>query len=587
MKFKPFVLHHLRPFRWHIVGLFLICLIWSLDLCFRPYLIKLMLDRMSHTSAADVFSVLTPLAIGYVAASMGVMLIFRVWNFIMRDLIPKLKANITCELMERLLAQSYQFYQNQFPGSLANKVNDVALGVAQIVTISIDSFVGNGMMLVAASTALIFINPLIALIFFVWVILFLSGSWVLAKKAHLLSDQTSEFRSQMTGTLVDILGNMNVVRLFTNQKLESQLIQDKTQNIVKSERAFEWLLIKLFSFQSISFAVMQSLTLGTLIYLRHRGLITLGDFSFSLTINIYIVDNLWQIGQRFNEFSEQMGKVTQGLRLTGDTPALLNAASATDMQVKKGEIVFENVEFQYRKTTPLFEHLNIHIQAGEKVGLVGYSGSGKTTFVHLILRLFNLQKGRILIDGQNIAQVNQNSLRESISFIPQDPTLFHRSILENIRYARPEATETEVTLAAQAAHADEFIQMLPEGYETLVGERGIKLSGGQRQRIAIARAMLKDSPILILDEATSALDSVTEHLIQESLDRLMEEKTTLVIAHRLSTLLHMDRIIVFHQGQIMETGSHRDLLNNQGLYAQLWQSQVGGFLSDKPNTTPA
>ena len=278
-----------------------------------------MLDRMSATPAANALHVLGPLAIWYVSASMGVMLVFRVWNFIMRDLIPKLKANITRELADRLLTQSYQFYQNQFAGTLANKVNDVALGVAQIVTITLDSFVGNAMMLVAASTALVFINPLLAAIFFVWVLLFLSGSWVLARKAHVLSDQTSEFRSQMSGTIVDILGNMNVVRLFTNQKLETQLIGEKTQNIVKTERAFEWLLIKLFSFQSVSFAIMQSVTLGTLIYLRSRGLVTIGDFSFSLTINIYIVDNLWQIGQRFNEFSEQMGKVTQGLRLTTDT----------------------------------------------------------------------------------------------------------------------------------------------------------------------------------------------------------------------------------------------------------------------------
>ncbi|MCX7122114.1 MAG: ABC transporter ATP-binding protein [Gammaproteobacteria bacterium] len=527
MKSSQFILHHLKPFRWHIVGLLLICLIWSLDLCFRPYLIKLMLDRMSAAPAADAAHILVPLAIWYVAASMGVMLIFRVWNFIMRDLIPKLKANITRELTNRLLTQSYQFYQNQFAGTLANKVNDVALGVAQIVTIMVDSFVGNAMMLVAASTALIFINPLIATIFFVWVVLFLSGSWMLAKKAHVLSDQTSEFRSQMTGTIVDILGNMNVVRLFTNQKLESQLIHDKTQNIVKSERAFEWLLIKLFSFQSVSFAIMQSVTLGALIYLRGRGLITIGDFSFSLTINIYIVDNLWQIGQRFNEFSEQIGKVTQGLRLTTDTPNLLDVNQAALMQVKQGEIVFENATFQYRENTPLFNRLNVQIQAGEKVGLVGYSGSGKTTFAHLILRLFDLQSGRILIDGQDIAQVDQNSLRQSVSFIPQDPTLFHRSILENIRYAKPEATEAEVILAAQAAHADEFIMTLPEGYQALVGERGVKLSGGQRQRIAIARAMLKNAPILILDEATSALDSVTEHLIQESLDRLMEGKTTI------------------------------------------------------------
>ncbi len=580
MKPVSFILRHLKPFRWHMSGLLLICLIWSLDLCLRPYLIKLMLDRMSSTPVAEALHVLTPLAIWYVSASLGVMLFFRIWNFIMRDLIPKLKAQITRELTDQLLMQSYQFYQNQFAGALANKVNDVALGVAQIVTITVDSFIGNAMMLAVASTALIFINPLIAAIFFVWVVLFLSGSWMLAKKAHILSDQTSEFRSQMTGTIVDILSNMNVVRLFTNQRLESQLIHDKTQSIVKSERAFEWLLIKLFSFQSVSFALMQGITLGTLIYLRSRGMVTIGDFSFSLTINIYIVDNLWQIGQRFNEFSEQMGKVTQGLRLTTDRPSLVDKDHAVSLQVQQGEILFENVSFKYRETLPLFQDLNVAIRAGEKVGLVGYSGSGKTTFAHLILRLFDLQGGRILIDGQNIADASQNSLRQMVSFIPQDPTLFHRSILENIRYAKPEATELEVVMAAKAAHAHEFIQALPEGYHALVGERGVKLSGGQRQRIAIARAMLKNAPILILDEATSALDSVTEHLIQEGLDQLMQGKTTIVIAHRLSTLLHMDRILVFHQGQIVENGSHQDLLEKEGRYAQLWRSQVGGFLPD-------
>jgi ATP-binding cassette subfamily B protein len=582
MKPSTFIFSHLKPFRWHLCGLLLICLIWSFDLCFRPYLIKLMLDRMATTPALHSAHILIPLASVYILMSILVMAFFRGWNFIMRDLIPKIKAHITQELTGHLLKQSYQFYQNQFAGTLANKVNDVALGVAQIVVITMDSFVGNAMMLVTASIALIYINPLLALIFFVWVVFFLLGSWFLAKKAHVLSDQTSELRSRMTGTIVDILGNMNAVRLFTNQKLETQLICDRTQGIVKSERAFEMLLIKLYSFQSVSFAIMQSITLGTLIYLRSRGLVTIGDFSFSLTINIYIVDNLWQIGQRFNEFAEQLGKVSQGLRLTTDTPQLIDSHHAQELQLHAGKISFKNIEFHYRHNAPLFKGLNVEVQAGEKVGLVGYSGSGKTTFAHLILRLFDLQQGAILLDDQNIADVTQDSLRRAISFIPQDPTLFHRSILENIRYAQPDASDAEVIAAARAAHADEFIMSLPEGYAALVGERGVKLSGGQRQRIAIARAMLKNAPILILDEATSALDSVTEHLIQESLDRLMKNKTTIVIAHRLSTLLHMDRILVFNQGDIVESGTHQNLLNNPaGRYAQLWNAQIGGFLPDQ------
>ncbi len=576
-----FTLQQIRPFYWHIFGLFLIAIIWALDLSFRPYLIKMMLDRMTTTAPSDVAHAIGILAFIYVATSFVVTSFFRVWNMICRNMIPKMKANIVNALTANLVEQSHTFYQNNFAGSLANKVNDVALGVSQMVLITMDSFVGNAIALVVASIVLGFVNPTLALIFSVWVILFLIGSWHFAKTAHRLSDQTSELRSRMTGTLVDILSNMSVVRVFSNQSLEKTHVRQNASAIMSTERDFEWVLIKLFSFQGVSFAIMQGITLTTLILLRGHNLITIGDFALSLTINIYIVDNLWTIGQRFTEFSEQMGKVSQGLRLTMDTPELKDRRDAQDLKVNGGEIVFDHVYFTYRSQLSLFHDLCLHIPSGKKVGLVGFSGSGKTSFVNLILRLFDIDQGAILIDGQNIASVTQNSLRNAISFIPQDPTLFHRSILENIRYAKADATENEVIVAAKAAHAHEFIEALPEGYHAMVGERGIKLSGGQRQRIAIARAILKNAPILILDEATSALDSVTEELIQDSLNTLMQNRTTLVVAHRLSTLLHMDEIILFNQGKIEESGTHAALLKKKGLYATLWKSQVGGFLPDE------
>lgn len=576
-----FIRHQIRPFYWHLFGLSVICVLWALDLSFRPYLIKMMLDRMTASLPAEVPAAIGTLAVVYVAVSFFMAGTFRIWQLICRDMVPKLKANIVNELGRNLLDQSHTFYQNNFAGSLSNKVNDVSLGVAQVVLITMDSFVGNVLALIVASGLLLWVNPLLAFIFIAWMILFLWGSWHYAKQAHSLSDKTSELRSKMTGTLVDILSNMSAVRFFGNQRLEQSRIRENTHGIMTAERAFEWVLFKLFSFQGVSFAIMQSITLWVLVVLRSHNLITIGDFALSLTINIYIVDNLWTIGERFTEFSEQLGKISQGLRLTMDRPQLEDAPNAPPLKIEGGSIRFDHVVFSYgEKDQPLFADLDITIPAGKKLGLVGYSGSGKTSFVNLILRLFDVDEGAILIDGQNIAEVQQNSLRNAISFIPQDPTLFHRSILENISYAKPEATRDEIIAAAKAAHADEFISALPAGYDSMVGERGIKLSGGQRQRIAIARAILKNAPILILDEATSALDSVTEELIQDSLSALMQHRTTLVVAHRLSTLLHMDEIVVFHQGSILEMGRHEALLQQQGAYARLWESQVGGFLPD-------
>lgn len=575
---KSFILGQIKAFRWHLTGWFIICVLWSLDLSFRPYLIKMMLDHMAVSTPNEIVHVLLKFVIAYIALSLIMSLIFRIWNLIRRALIPQMKANITQIITNRLLEHTYQFYQNHFAGALANKVNDVSQGIPQLVDIVFDSFIPNILAVLVASIVLAYVRPMLCIILLAWTLFFVLGSWFFAKKAHGLSHAFSEKRSQMTGRIVDILGNMNVVRLFTGKNFERQNILNWSQDVVKTEKQFDWVLLKMFAFQSLSFVVMQGIALFYLLYARSHNLITIGDFALTLTINIYIIDNLWSVGQQFNAFSEQLGKVDQGLRMTMSIPDLTDKPAAPALKVSVGEIKFEHVSFQYRKDTPLFEDLNIHIPAGRKIGLVGYSGSGKTTFVNLILRLFDISQGKILIDQQDISTVTQDSLRAAISFIPQDPTLFHRSILDNIRYAKPDASFEEIVAAAKSAHAHEFIINLPEAYESLVGERGIKLSGGQRQRIAVARAILKNAPILILDEATSALDSVTEQYIQESLHQLMQKHTTLVIAHRLSTLLDMDEIMVFHQGKVIEIGTHTELLKQNGQYKNLWEAQVGGFL---------
>jgi len=316
----------------------------------------------------------------------------------------------------------------------------------------------------------------------------------------------------------------------------------------------------------ISILLFLTANLWTLGALYAKGQVTLGDFSFIISLSISILWNLWFLIGQFVVFSEEIGRCQQALRIIEEPIGIQDMPDAAPLKVKHAKVEFKNVCFHFNKGKSLFQNKSVIIPAGQKVGLVGFSGSGKSTFVNLILRLFELESGEILIDSQDIKTVTQASLREQISFIPQDTTLFHRSIIDNIRYGNVNASDEDVMKAAFLAHADEFIQDLPEGYQSLVGERGVKLSGGQRQRIAIALAILKNAPILNLDEATSAFDSKTEQYIQESLNFFMKNKTTIVIAHRLSTLTQMDRILVFDKGRIVEDGSHMELLHQNSLY---------------------
>jgi ATP-binding cassette subfamily B protein len=311
-----------------------------------------------------------------------------------------------------------------------------------------------------------------------------------------------------------------------------------------------------------------------------KNLVTIGDFTFVITLSISILWNLWFLASQLVAFSERVGVCNQALSIITQPHEIVDAVSAKPLVISSGKIQFHDVTFHYDEGHRLFQNKNIVIEGGQKVGLVGFTGSGKSTFVSLILRLFEVESGEITIDDQNVEQVTQHSLREQIALIPQDVILFHRSLMDNIRFGNHRATDAEVIEIAKTAHCHEFISELPLGYQSLVGERGVKLSGGQRQRIAIARAMLKNAPILMLDEATSALDSVTEKYIQDALSILMQNKTTIVIAHRLSTLSKMDRILVFDKGEIIEDGTHESLVAQGGHYARMWKMQAGGFLPD-------
>ena len=575
-----FIIDVLMPFKKFVTAQISIAIIWAIDISFRPYLVKAMLDRIHLLQSNTAFKTLLWPAIFYILASILILVVFRFYDYIRLNFIPNLKKQIGIKLMDRMMDHSHGLYQNSFSGNISNKINDLITSTPVIIQIAIDKFFGNMLALLIAIYALYYVSPKFSLAMGVWALLFLIFSFKLSHKAKILANKNASFRSIVFGHIVDIVSNIMSVRFFLGKKRELKLLDNTFSESVQAEQKLDWVFLIAHGLQGGSFIIFQAFCLWMLILGLDNKSITPGDFALVLTLNISITDCLWSLSQDFREFTSLIGNISKALQLIQSPIEIENKPNCKEMTIKKGEIVFDNVHFNYKDAEPIFENKFVTIFSGQKVGLVGYSGSGKTTFVNLILRLFEITSGKIFIDGQSIDNITQESLRNAISIIPQDPYLFHRSIMENIRYGKMNASDEEVIEAAKLAHAHKFIVKLPQQYKSLVGERGVKLSGGQRQRIAIARAILKNAPILILDEATSQLDSVTEEYIQRSLHKLMKNKTAIVIAHRLSTLLHMDRILVFDQGEIIEDGNHEELLANNGTYKTLWNAQIGGFLPE-------
>lgn len=576
-----YILRLIRPFPLGIAIMFLVATVWAIEVSLRPYLLKIILDTIADSPRSDLMaSVATPIFL-YLLVSFCLSSVFRLYDyFVNYKMIPQMRRQIALEAVQKLLGQSHQFYQNNFTGSLVNKVNDLTASVPDLIQIVTDRFLALFLVILIAVFTLWQVAPVFAICMIIWAGTFVIGALLLSNYMNKLSDNWSELGSILTGKMVDALSNILSIRLFSRKKDELLILDQAFKGTVAAEKKMQWVNFWVWFAYGYSFFLSLAFNFYFLIQGHQEGWITVGDFVIVLTINTAIVDFMWEATKDFPNFTRLSGKITQALRAILAEVKIIDATQAKPLVVTKGEIQFEEVGFNYHGAKVLFESKSLHIQPGEKIGLVGYSGGGKTTFVNLILRLYDLNSGRILIDGQDISQVDQDSLRRNISMIPQDPSLFHRSLMENIRYGRLDATDAEVMEAAKRAHAHDFIMAIPEGYAALVGERGVKLSGGQRQRLVIARAILKNAPILILDEATSQLDSLTEGEIQASIKDLMRGKTTIIIAHRLSTLMHMDRILVFNQGQIVESGPHKGLLGKGGLYAALWHKQVGGFLPE-------
>ena len=584
----------LITFVWKFLGkqklcfsvIWILALIWTFDLLFWPFFLRKIIDILTvydqnrFSSWADL-KVLLLWGLGALVLIEGGC---RLRGLLEARAYPRLEADLRMAMFDHVQHHSPKYFNEHFAGALASKIGDMVLSVTLMLRNVFIAFIPAFLTCLITVFVFLQMNAFLALIVGIWIVVHFILCCMFTLKCEHYSSLHGEARSFLSGKIVDSLTNNFVVNLFFHFRFEKSHIDSYQKKEQKANQVAQVYSVKMFAFLSIAFILeFSTLICFSLFYWMHESISTGEIVQLFFTLwNLSMC--IWVITSLAPDFFRSLGIAKQALSVMQEPQDILDLPDAKELSIKQGEICFEQVSFSYGEKQ-IFEDKNVQIKAGEKVGLVGYSGAGKSTFVNLILRFFSPQQGKILIDGQDISHVTLESLRKNIALIPQDPILFHRSLEDNIRYGRLAASQEEVIEAAKLAHCDGFITRCSKGYETLVGERGTKLSGGEKQRIAIARAMLLKAPILILDEATSSLDSVTEKYIQDSLEKLMDHRTTIVVAHRLSTLSKMDRILVFDQGKIIEEGSHLELLHKKGHYAHMWHMQAGGFLPDSPGTS--
>lgn len=575
-----FITHFLKKQWISFLILTFAAIFWMLGGVVFPYFLKNIINNLQSFSGDRV------LVYGQIGMALAELIGFwvlgecfvRIQGIMQLYTFPSFRSAIREKIVSYTMHHSHHFFCNILSGDLANKVNMIIAGSERLLSIVLFQFTT---MAIGISLTLIMLwkaHPVFTLILLAWMLIHISIILLFLNKGKKLWAIHAESASLFNGKLVDMFSNMFSVRLFSRYAFEEDYLRKYQQDEIDKGRKAGWLAETMRICLGLNGIC---LIVGMILFLVHGWVnysVTLGDFTQVLMQSFWLLGQLWSLGDQLSSFSSEKASLKNALNVIVSPHSLPDKKKAYPLLIKKGEISYKAVDFSYHLASPIFKKLSISIHAGEKVGLVGFSGAGKSSFINLLLRFYDIQGGQILIDGQDISQVTQLSLRDQISVIPQDATLFHRSLMENIRYGRLNASDEEVIEASKKAYCHDFIEKQPEGYHNLVGERGLKLSGGERQRIAIARAILKNAPILILDEATSALDSMTEKQVQAALDYVMQAKTTLVIAHRLSTLSNMDRILVFHQGEIIEDGTKEALLQKGGRFAELWKMQSDGFI---------
>lgn len=578
-RFLPFIWFFIKKQRYSFLFIFITAMVWPVNELFFPFFLKLIINHLHKTTdLLEVFYYLKWPLISLVSCLLVMEVAMRSQGILNIYTLPKFRATIRSFVMEYVKLHSHEYFAQNFAGSIAKKLSELPLSSQNAIEIIIFTFSTTAWGLIISLIFAWRTNPIFFSVIMVWFVIHMTLNIIFLKYGNIHWQKHSESSSTLSGKIVDIITNIMSVKTFARTHYESNYLKNYEIDEIKKAQKAMWFteIIKMIQGSTGVFLILS--TIYFLIVFWQQGKITLGDFTLIGMQMFWILGMVWYMSFQMSIFAREVGTINECLSLISSQHQITDIENAEPLIVKQGHIKFDSVTFGYQKNRKLFQNLNVDIQPGQKVGLVGFSGSGKTTFVNLLLRFYEPDAGKIFIDYQNIGKVKQDSLRDQIAMIPQEPMLFHRSLLENIRYGRLDASYEEIIEISKLAHCDEFIQKLPEGYQTMVGDRGVKLSGGQRQRIAIARAMLKNAPIIVLDEATSALDSITEKMIHEGLTLLSKNRTTIVIAHRLSTLADMDRILVFHQGKIIEDGSQSELLNQNGHFAMLWNMQSEGFL---------
>lgn len=566
------VLPHRRLF-WVCVGAFTVFQLIELAI---PVFYKRFFDELGQSAPAEVL-------IGIIAVIAGInlanWLFAAIAHFSLSLATAKIMARLKQKSFDYLMLHSRKFFVNNFTGSLVQKVNRFAYAFEILMDNLVFNLIPIAIYILGSIAVTAFLAPPIALVIIIWSLLVIAANFIFSRWKIKYDVARAAADSKTTGFLSDNIVNYISVKLFNGYRSESsdfkKVSDDQAQKTIttwqlsNAANITQHFLIIIVEFAAFYYTVL----------LWQSGQAFIGTFVLVQTYVIGISHQLWGVNRMFRGIYQAIADSKEMVEILETPHQIKDFPGAKILAGAKGKIDFENVVFGFQDDRIILKNFDLSINSGEQVAIVGSSGAGKTTLTGLLLRLFEPTGGRILIDGNDIREITQESLRKNISLVPQDPVLFHRSILENIRYGRPEASDEDVIAAAQMAHCDKFVQKMPAGYQTMVGERGVKLSGGERQRVAIARAILKHAPILILDEATSSLDSKSEALIQDALDALMKDQTVIAIAHRLSTIRKMDRVVVLKGGTIIEQGSHQSLIRKKdGIYRKLWRLQSSGFI---------